>query len=122
MELKELEMRLACNFASQLKKALFSEFGSALVSLSKPISKNQNQLLLTALKLNSLKRVRFFATKLSLLKASDCFLSKTKELAYKRRYKKTISQIIPFFRLISKRDGMQRDNVYPGSLNLHKAR
>ncbi len=122
MELKELEMRLACNSASQLTKALFSEFGSALVVLFKPISKNQNHLLFTFLKLNSLKRVRFFATKLSLLEASYCFLSKTKELAKRRRYKKTIPQIIPFFRLISKRDGMHRDNVYPGSLNLHKAR
>ena len=59
MELKELEIRLACNFASQLNKALSSRFGSALAVLFNPIFMNPNHLLLTALKLNPLRRVRF---------------------------------------------------------------
>jgi len=78
LELKELEIRLAYNFASQLNKALLPEFDLRLVGLFKPVPRNRNHSLPVNLKLNSLKRVRFLHLNFTYPKLWTAFFPKLK--------------------------------------------
>jgi hypothetical protein len=105
MELKELEIRLAYSFASQLNESPVSKFGSMLGGLFEPIFENQNHLPLNDLKLNSLKGVGFLPPDFCYPKLWIGYFRNLKE-SPTRDYILEMSPFIHFFSQILKEDGM----------------
>lgn len=105
MELKELEIRLAYSFASQLDESSVSKFGSMLGGLFEPIFENQNHLPLNDLKLNSLKGVGFLPPNFSYPKLWIGYFRNLKNSPI-RDYILETSPFIQFFSQILKEDGM----------------
>lgn len=105
MELKELEIRLAYSFASQLNESSVSKFGSMLGGPFEPIFENQNHLPLNDLKLNSLKGVGFLPPNFSYPKLWIGYFRNLKNSLI-RDYILEMSPFIHFFSQILKEDGM----------------
>ena len=116
-----MEMRLAYNFASQFNKTLLSKINLTSVILFRPISGEQKSPTSHYPEIEFPKRSSTFASRPSMLEAFNRFLSKTKELAHKRRYKKRYPNLCTFSTNLKKNE-MHKGDVYPRSSNLHKVR
>ncbi len=121
MELKELEIRLAYSFASQLNKPFVSKLGLTLLVLFKPIPKKQESLASHPLEIEFPKKGSFFAPQPSLLKVLYRLLSKTKESTKQRRYTIRYPKLFTFSTNFEK-TGIHRGDMCPGSLNLYQVR